>query len=117
MAPESQRMQPKEREVWLRETWDLEIQYSNPPASYPMDIVKNGKRIGGIVRTGNLVVLKLPGIGDFDRDRACGPDALEIWEHQGLEFEPEADLAAKHINARIFQLVGAWAERQEAGSN
>ena len=115
MAPGLQRMQPKEREMWLRETWGLEIQYSNPPAPYPMDIVKNGKRIGGVVRTGNLVVLELPGIEDLERDRASGPDELEIWEHQGFEFEPEADLAAKHINARIFQLVGAWAERQEAG--
>lgn len=117
VLPELERMKPKQRKVWLRESWGLEIQYSNPPAPYPMDIVKNGKRIGGIVRTGDLVILALPGIGDFEGYRACGPDALEIWEHQGFEFEPEVDLAAKHINTLIFQLVGTWAERQAAGTS
>ncbi len=60
--------------------------------------------------------MELPGIDDFECDKACGPDALEIWELQGFELEPEAELAANHINARIFQVVGAWAARQEAES-
>ncbi len=54
MAQELQRMQPNKREGWLRETWGLEIEYSNPPASYPIEIVINGKRIGGTVRPGEF---------------------------------------------------------------
>lgn len=108
-------MRPDERSVWLRETWGLEIQYSNPEAAYPMDILRNGKQIGRIVRSGNLVVLELPGIDDLDSDKACGPDALEIWEYQGFEIGPAADLDAEHINAHIYYFVGTWAELQRLG--
>ena len=110
-----QEMQPRERRDWLRETWSVEIQYSDPPAAYPMDILREGQRIGRIVRSDNLVVLELPGIDNLDSDKACGPDALEIWEYQGFEIGPAADLDAERINARIYYFVGAWAEWQESG--
>ena len=110
-----QKMQLGERRVWLRETWGVEIQYSAPPAAYPVDILWKGQRIGGIVRSGNRVILELPGIGDLDGDKAFGPDALEIWEYRGFEIGPAADRGAERINALIHYFVGAWAERQEAG--
>ena len=108
-----QDMQPMERRDWLRETWGVEIQYSEPPAAYPMDILREGQPIGRILRSGNLVVLELPGVDDLDANKACGPDALELWEYQGFEIGPAADLAAENINARIYYFVGVWVERQE----
>lgn len=110
-----EKMQPQERRDWLRETWGVEIQYSHPQAAYPMDILRNGQRIGRIVRSGRLVVLELPGIDDFDREKACGPDALEIWNHEGFEIGQATDLSAERINAHIYYFVGAWAERQWSG--
>ena len=110
-----EKMQPLERRDWLRGTWGVEIQYSDPQAAYPMDILRNGERIGRIVRSGRLVVLELPGIDDLDRDRACGPDALEIWNYKGFEIGQAADLSAERINAHIYYFVGAWAERQWSG--
>ena len=115
MLTSIQETRPRERASWLRETWGVEIQYS-PSEEHgdPMDILREGRRIGGIVRSGNLVVLKLPGVDEVDSNKACGPDALEIWDHQGFEIGPEADLSAERVNARIYYFVGAWAERQEA---
>ena len=110
-----EKMQPQERRDWLRETWGVEIQYSNPQAPYPMDILRNGERIGRIVRSGRYVVLELPGIDDLDGEKACGPDALEIWNHEGFEIGQAADLSAERINAHIYFFVGAWAERQWSG--
>lgn len=110
-----EKMQPQGRRDWLREAWGVEMQYSNPQAAYPIDIFRNGQRIGRIVRSGRLVVLELPRIDDFDRDTASGPDALEIWHYEGFEIGQAADLAAERINARIYSFVGAWAERQKSG--
>lgn len=114
--PPIQEMRPRERAVWLRETWDVEIQYS--PAEecgYPMDILRGGRRIGEIVRSGNLVVLELPEVDELDRDKACGPDALEVWDFRHPQDGLAGDDAAARINVLIYCLVGTWAGREGAG--
>ena len=44
-----------------------------------MDILREAPRIGETVRRGNLIALELPGVDELDGNKACGPDALEIW--------------------------------------
>ncbi len=90
-----QKMRLGERRALLRERWGIEIQYSNPESACPIDILEKEERIGRIVRSGNLVVLELPEIDEFDGDKACGPDALEIWEYRGFEVGPAADRDAE----------------------
>lgn len=107
-----QEMQPGERRVLLAEEWGIEIHYSHPRSAYPIDILQKEERVGRIVRSGNMVVLELPGIDELDGDKACGPDALEIWEYRGFEIGPAADRDAEQIHARIHYFVGTWAERR-----
>ena len=103
-----QEMQPKERADWLRKTWGVELKYSAFPPSYPMDILRNGQRIGGIVLSNNRVIIELHEIGELDSDKAYGADALEIWE---CEIGITTDDEAESINARIYYFVGVWAEK------
>ena len=111
-----QEMQVAERADWLRKTWGIEIRSANPGSGYPMDILRKEEPIGRIVRSGNLVVLELPGIDELNGDKACGPNALELWEYRGFEIGPGADRDAERINAVIYYSVGAWAERQGPGT-
>ena len=110
-----QEMQPTKRAETLRETWGIEIRYSNSQSGgYPMDILRKGQQTGRILRSRSRVVIELEGIGDLDSERAfSGGDALEIWDFQhppnGL-WDP--DLVAERINVRIHHFVSVWAERQ-----
>ena len=91
----------------------MEIQYS--PAEkcgYPMDILRGGQRIGRIVRSGDLVVLKLPGADEVEREKACGPDALEVWDFRHPQDGLAGDDAAERINTLIYRFVGTWAGQQ-----
>ena len=114
-----QEMQAKERADWLRETWGMAIQdSSSAKRGHPMDILREGSRIGRIVRSenNNWVVLELPWICDLDSDKAFGPDAVEIWDFRYPQDDLAGDDAVERINALIYCSVGAWAERQGLGT-
>ena len=111
----TQEMQPTERAETLRKMWGIEIQYSNSESEgYPMDILRKGQQIGGIIRSGRRVVIELEGIGELDSDKAFpGGDALEIWDVQQHSNGPrDSDGVNELINVRIYHFVSAWAERQ-----
>ena len=111
--PHIQAMRPSDRAVWLRDAWGLRIQYSpTEKCGYPMDILRGGRRVGGIVRSGSLVVLELPGVDELERENACGPDALEVWDFRHPPDGLAGDDAAERINILIYHIVGTWAGQQ-----
>ena len=74
-----------------------------------MDILRKGRRIGGIVRSGNLAVLELPGVDELEREKACGPEALEVWDFRHPQNGLAGDHVAERINTLIYRFVGTWA--------
>ena len=80
-----------------------------------MDVLREGQRIGGIVRSGNLVVLELPEVDAFDSDKACGPDVLEIWDFRCPQDGLAGDDAAERINVLTYYFVWTWADRESSG--
>ena len=110
-----QEMEPTKRAETLRETWGIEIEYSNSESEgYPMDILQKGQQIGRVLRSRGRVVIELEGIGDLDSDRAfSGGDALEIWDFQHHpNGRRDSDAVAERINVHIYHFVSVWAERQ-----
>ena len=106
---EIQEIQPRDRADWLRELAGIQLEYATS-AAYPIDILRNGNRIGGIVRSGSRIVIELEGIGEFDREKAFNMDALEIWEFEWPQDQFGAD-DAKRINERIYYFLGEWAQQ------
>lgn len=104
-----QEMQPSERADWLREMAGIRLEYVTH-AAYPIDILRNGNRIGGVVRSGRRIVMELRGIGEFGREKAFNMDALEIWECEWPQ-DVSGDDDAKRINEHIYYFLGEWAQQ------
>ena len=111
---EIQAMDARERADWLRRTASIQLEYTQSDKGYPIDILRNSDRIGGIVRSGNRIVIALQGIGEFDKEKAFSTDALEISE---IDWMPNVDISdgeAERINQRIFYYLGKWAQQNPA---
>ena len=102
-----------ERADWLRKTAGIEVRYANreSDAPYPMDILRNGKPVGRIVRSGSWIVIELAGIGEVDKDKAISMDALEVWDFHQRQDDLVGEEVDKRIGERIYCFLGEWVQQ------
>ena len=115
-----QPMGPHERRQWLKESCGITLGDArrDKKTGYPVEVYRDGARIGEIIRRGRKVFLRMEGIGNLFPEERCDTDAIEILEHEWqphLMFEPDKE--HDQVNIRIFWFLANWARAVGAPSD